>query len=140
MRTLSRHYDLAIFTAAEQVYADLILQRISQATTKEPAFQFKYKKYREHCQRVSLGKRQFLVKNLDVFLDYGLDLNNVVIIDNLPVSYIKNKQNGIPIKSFYGEPDRELFKLLHYLLTFDPRAPLASQNLFHNDNINLFEN
>ena len=43
-------------------------------------------------------------------------MKDVVIVDNKVESYSVNLENGIPIKSFYGEPDdNHLLLLKEYL-------------------------
>jgi hypothetical protein len=64
----------------------------------------------------------------------GLDINNILLIDNLADSYSNNKKNGIPIISYnkYNLDDIELLKLLIYCNTFDKKMSLVDQNIFHN--------
>jgi TFIIF-interacting CTD phosphatase-like protein len=42
------------------------------------------------------------VKDLSLLLN-GRDIKDVIIIDNKVESYSSNLENGIPIKSYYGE-------------------------------------
>ena len=44
------------------------------------------------------------------------DFKDIIIIDNNPISYIWNKENGIPIKSWFDDlNDNELIKLIPFL-------------------------
>ena len=53
------------------------------------------------------------IKNLSII---NRDYKDIIIIDNNPISYAFNKDNGIPIKSWFDDPnDNELIKLLPFL-------------------------
>ena len=46
----------------------------------------------------------------------GRDLKKIVLVDNSPVCYSLQPENGIPIKSWYGDKtDTELYKLTDFL-------------------------
>lgn len=56
------------------------------------------------------------VKDLTILLN-GRSLNDILIIDNKVKSYSGNLENGIPIKSYRGQPeDTSLISLAAYLL------------------------
>ena len=67
-------------------------------------------------------------------------LNDVIILDNNPISYKYNKRNGLPIKSWhYDKNDKELIKiipLLNFLSTVDDVRKYISF-IIENDEINF---
>lgn len=65
--------------------------------------------YREHC---TFDGRTYL-KNLG---ELGRDLKNVIIVDNIPRSFYLHSENGIPIESWFEDPeDTELMKMVPIL-------------------------
>jgi len=76
LKRLSQHFDIIIFTASTQAYADPILDHI------DPDRVVKCRLYRESC---SLIKNQIFVKDLRVL---GRNLSNVLLVDNAPYSYL----------------------------------------------------
>ena len=110
LRRMSRIYDLGIFTAGTQIYATAVIDKIDKFGL------IKTKYYRHHCCESPAG----FVKNLTML---GKDLKDVILLDNNPVSYTKQKENGIHIKSWYGnKADKELINycdLLEKVSTFE---------------------
>ena len=90
---INKIYELIIFTAGTQEYADPILNIIDQKNCF-----FEKRLYRQHAIIIDDG----FVKDLSLL---GRDLRKVIIIDNNPFNYELQKENGIFIKSFYGEKD-----------------------------------
>jgi CTD small phosphatase-like protein 2 len=90
---INKIYELIIFTAGTQEYADPILNIIDQKNCF-----FEKRLYRQHAIIIDNG----FVKDLSLL---GRDLKKVIIIDNNPLNYELQKENGIFIKSFYGEKD-----------------------------------
>ena len=108
---LSEFYELVIFTAAMQDYADWIIQGIDQRGL------IKHRLYRQHCQFSENGedKQIHSVKDLRLL---GRDIRKTIIIDNLKENFMSTcPNNGIEIKSWYGEDleDCELKKLIPFL-------------------------
>lgn len=102
---LSNFYELCVFTAGEQVYADTVLDFIDKDRTVIP-----HRLYRQHCVNPEAG---IYVKDLRIIRDR--DLKDIIIVDNSIVSFAFNLQNGIPIAAFTGQPkDEELL----YMVTF----------------------
>ena len=97
-------FEVVIFTASVSDYANPILDLLD--TEKK----IKYRLYREHCIKIDKDK---YIKNLYCL---GRDLNNVIIIDNNPISYALNIENGIPISTWQtNQADNELIKLIPFL-------------------------
>jgi hypothetical protein len=59
----------------------------------------------------------------------GLELNQMLIVDNQMFSYASNLQNGVPILDFQGQKkDTELKKLTYYLLQIAGSENLPATN------------
>lgn len=100
-------WELAIFTAAEKTYADLIIDVIDP----EKKF-FRHRLYRDHCFRNEDG---VYVKDLRIIADR--EFEELVIIDNCMLSFSHQLENGVPICSYLGNNpnDSELLYLITYL-------------------------
>ena len=97
-------FEVVVFTASVQVYANLILDEIDIEK------KIKYRLYRDHCIKIDNDK---YIKNLYCL---GRDLKNVIIIDNNPLSYTLNIENGLPISTWEtNQNDNELIKLIPIL-------------------------
>ncbi len=105
LQNLSKHFDVIIFTASTQAYADSIIDHI------DPKRVVQHRLYRESC---SLVRNQIFVKDLRVL---GRNLANVVLVDNAPYSYMMQLGNAIPILPYYkGKDDDQLVILEQYLM------------------------
>lgn len=93
LKRLSQHFDIIVFTASTQAYADPILDHI------DPHRVIQHRLYRESC---SLIKNQIFVKDLRVL---GRKMQNIVLVDNAPYSYIMQLENAIPIIPYYRGKD-----------------------------------
>ena len=101
----SSHFEVIIFTAARKSYADCIIDHLDPYNTL-----VHHRLYREHCIKVPEG----FIKDLRVL---GRDLAKVVIVDDSPVSFSSNIENGLQIKRWCGDTeDRELLKLTEVLV------------------------
>ncbi len=89
---LSQFYEMAIFTAAEQEYADLIIDQIDPENKL-----FRHRLYRQHCFKCDDAH----VKDLRIIEDR--DLEDIVIVDNSVISFSFQIDNGVPICAFYSE-------------------------------------
>ena len=102
---LSNMYEICVFTAGEQDYADTILNFIDEDRSI-----IKHRLYRQHCVRPDSG---VYVKDLSIIADRNL--KDIILVDNSIISFAFNLSNGIPIKAFLGDkPDEELL----YMVTF----------------------
>jgi len=105
LKELNKVYELIIFTAGTQDYADPILNVIE----KKHKF-FEKRLYRQHCIILD----NIFVKDLSKL---GRDLNKIIIVDNMKQNFKLQKENGIFIKNFYGDKnDSTLVELLPILL------------------------
>ena len=101
-------FEIVIFTASLSEYANPLLDFIDKNK------KCKYRLYREHCCSYNNGFTNSFTKDLKKL---DRDMKNLIIIDNNPKSYMLNKENGIPIKTWVEDiNDRELYKLIPYLL------------------------
>ncbi|KAL4476434.1 hypothetical protein ABPG74_010167 [Tetrahymena malaccensis] len=99
LEEMSEYYEIIIFTAALQDYADFILDIIDSKKS------ISYKLYRQH----TVAYQNSYIKDLSRI---GRDLNKIIIIDNLPENFKLQPENGIYIQSWYGESeDRALYDL-----------------------------
>lgn len=113
IQEMSKHYEIVIFTAALQDYADFILDIIDNNST------IKHRLYRQHT---SLHEGS-TVKDLSKL---GRNLAKTLIIDNLPENFSIQPENGIYIQSWFGEPeDRALFELAPLLKGTPTQYPLT---------------
>ena len=88
---LDKYYELIIFTGATQDYANLLIDAI-----EENKIYFEHRLYRQHMIIID---NEF-VKDLTRI---GRPLDKIVIVDNMPQNYRLQRENGINIKSFWGE-------------------------------------
>lgn len=105
------HYKVAFWTSATQDYASNILKEI----IKEDKIEFIYS--REKCTlKFNYDGTTEYIKNLNKIKN-KYNLNDVLIVDDLPKTARKNYGNYIKIEPFNGElNDNELIKLLDYLI------------------------
>lgn len=93
MEHLSKYYEIVVFTAGEQTYADAILDQIdaeNQIISKRI--------YRDSCINPAPG---VYVKDLRVITDRAIE--DIVIVDNSIISFAYNMDNGVPISAFFTE-------------------------------------
>ena len=104
LEQMSLFYNLIIFTASLKDYADPILNYIDP----DNLF-FKKRYYREH----TINNLNSNLKDLSIL---NLDLSKVIIVDNIPENFERQKKNGIFIKSWYSdEKDTALQELIPFL-------------------------
>ena len=108
LENVSSIFEVVIFTASLSEYANPLLDFIDKNK------KCKYRLYREHCCSLSNGFTNSFTKDLKKL---DRDMKNLIIIDNNPKSYILNKDNGVPIKTWVEDiNDRELLRLIPYLI------------------------
>ena len=108
LESVSSIYEVVIFTASLSEYANPLVDFIDKNK------KCKYRLYREHCCSFSNGFTNSFTKDLKKL---DRDMKNLIIIDNNPKSYILNKENGVPIKTWVEDiNDRELLRLIPYLI------------------------
>ncbi|CDW73412.1 nli interacting factor-like phosphatase family protein [Stylonychia lemnae] len=104
LKTLSQYFEIVIFTAASQDYADWILDVLDP----NKAF-ISHRLYRQHTQYDD----GVYVKDLNLL---GRDLKKTIIIDNIRENFERQDANGIEIVTWLNDPnDRELDNLQVFL-------------------------
>lgn len=105
-------YELVVFTAASQAYADLVLDALDWERTIE------HRLYRQHTTEKN-GKT---LKDLSLL---GRDLRRVIIVDNTPENFSLQPGNGLHVPTWTGDPmDRCLSWLLPLLANIARSEPL----------------
>ena len=67
------------------------------------------------------------IKDLRVFK--GVDLSNMLIIDNFVYSFAFHLENGIPMVPFFGDKeDKEMIKLMKYVKSISDKDDVRSAN------------
>lgn len=104
LKKVSKWYNVVIFTASVQEYADPVIDWLE----KDCKF-FKARFYRQHCT----FRNGSYIKDLSIVHP---DLSKVIIIDNSPVSYSMHEDNAIPIEGWISDPsDKNLLHLIPFL-------------------------
>jgi len=106
LEKLAAFYEIIVFTAGQQEYADNILDYID-----EDRKMFAKRLYRQDCIQVD----QFYIKDLDIICDR--DRKDMIIVDNSIMSFAFDLDNGVPINSYMGTEtdDKELLFLFSFL-------------------------
>jgi CTD small phosphatase-like protein 2 len=92
----SENFDLVVFTASDQDYADTIINYIE----KEKKY-FKMRLYRNNCIFIEPG---LYIKDLRIFNSWK-KMEDIIIIDNSLFSFANQLNNGILITSFFDDKD-----------------------------------
>ncbi|GAB5368724.1 hypothetical protein AAMO2058_001344400 [Amorphochlora amoebiformis] len=101
-------FETYTYTAAAEVYARPLLDQLDTEGKLKGRF------YRQHCQLT----RGLYLK--DISLVGGDDLRRTILVDNNPISFILQPDNGIPVISFYDQADDEtLPSVLEFLRMLD---------------------
>ena len=107
LNEISKHFDLAIFTAAMKGYADTILDFIDP---NNELFQFRL--YRDACIPI---QQKLYIKDLRIIKDY--DPMNVLLMDNSLYSFMNQPSNGMLVNSFYtNHKDTQLISAKNFLI------------------------
>ena len=103
LEKISKKYEIVIFTASISKYAGPLLDILDKNKLCS------YRLFREHCTLINSS----FVKDLKKL---GRDLKDVVIVDNSPMAYLLNNDNGLPILTWFDDKDdRELYKIIPIL-------------------------
>ncbi|KAK9375367.1 NLI interacting factor-like phosphatase-domain-containing protein [Lipomyces chichibuensis] len=104
LKKVSLWYNLVIFTASVQEYADPVIDWLER---DRKYFRARY--YRQHCTFRNGG----YVKDITVVEP---DLSKVMIIDNSPISYFLHEDNAIAVEGWINDPsDLDLLHLVPFL-------------------------
>ena len=115
---ISPFFEIIIFTASISEYASPLLDELDKDKLTSG------RKFRQDC----LFNHGLYLKDLK---SVGKNLKDVIIIDNNPVSYVLNPDNGVPILTWYEDlNDKELLSLiplLKYLSTVEDVRPIITR-------------
>ena len=125
LENMGKIYEIVIFTASVSKYADPLLDIIDKDKN------CKFRLFREHCTQINT----FYVKEIKKL---GRELKDIVIVDNSPMSYALNPENGLPILTWFDDKeDRELYNISSILefLSFVPDVRKYINQFVVNDEI-----
>ena len=91
LKKVKQKYELIVFTSGTKEYADPLEDAIEQERKY-----FDARLYRQHT--IAYGKD--IIKDISRI---GRPLDKIIIVENMQQNYRLQKENGILIKSFYGE-------------------------------------
>ena len=104
LNEMAKYFELIIFTAASEDYADIVLNELDKNKV------IKYKLYRKHTEQIN----GIFVKDLKKI---GRDLDKILIVDNNKDNFSLQPENGLHISSFIGDQnDDELYNLSEDLM------------------------
>ena len=117
LKKISELFNVIIFTASIKEYAEPLIDKL------DPDKKFG-RLFRQNC----LNKNGLYIKDLK---QIGNNYKDMIIIDNNPISFSLNRDNGLPIITWYeNSDDNELIKLiplLEYLSKVDDVRPIINQ-------------
>ena len=147
IKNISKYYELIIFTASLSNYASPLLDILDKDNN------IKYRLYRENCTFTN----GIYIKELKKL---NRDLKDLIIVDNSPLAYTLDIDNGLPIKTWYDDKnDVELYKInsiLEFLaatedvrkyikqfvrrneIVYEDAMNLINNKSYINKNLNLF--
>ena len=97
---VSKYFEVVIFTASIPKYASPLLDILDKQKN------IKHRLYREQCTFIN----GLYIKDLKRL---NRPLKDLIIVDNSPLAYAFNEENGLPIKTWYDDySDNELQKIL----------------------------
>ena len=99
IKELSDYYEIIIFTASYQNYADLAINGIDIDK------RIKYRLYRQHTMKIG----NTIIKDLSKL---GRDLKKIIIVDNCSENYSLQPKNGINLIDFTGNNNDDILLYL----------------------------
>ena len=110
---VSKFFEVGIFTASVKEYADAVIDFLDPNKNL-----IKFRLYRNNC--INVNDRIF-VKDLRIIK--GVDITDIILLDNSIYSFSAQLNNGILVNSFYNDKnDIELYNVLGYLLNYIVKA------------------
>lgn len=109
LATMSRYYELVIFTAGVRRYADAVVDAVDRRRVVKRRY------FRNDCVVVTKDGRECIMKELSGICR---NLSKAIMIDNTPDAYACNKENAIPISTWYSDQnDEALLNLMPFLIS-----------------------
>jgi Dullard-like phosphatase family protein len=103
IKSVGKFFELVIFTASISKYASPLLDILDKEKN------IKFRLYRDQCTFIN----GIYIKDLK---KCNRNLKDLIIVDNSPIAYTFDSDNGLPIKTWIEDPDdRELMRLLPIL-------------------------
>ena len=103
IKSVAKFFEVVIFTASISKYASPLLDILDKEKN------IKYRLYRDHCTFIN----GIYIKDLK---KCNRNLKDLIIVDNSPIAYTFDSDNGLPIKTWIEDPDdKELMKLVPIL-------------------------
>ncbi|EJU04267.1 NLI interacting factor, partial [Dacryopinax primogenitus] len=103
LREMGDHYEVVVFTASLSKYADPVLDKLDVNRV------ISHRLFRESCY----NHKGNYVKDLSRL---GRPIQDMIILDNSPASYIFHPNNAVPVTSWFNDPhDTELTDLCPFL-------------------------
>jgi CTD small phosphatase-like protein 2 len=126
---VSKYFVVGIFTASVKAYADAVIDYLDP---NKNLIQFRL--YRNNC--ININDKIF-VKDLRIIK--GIDIKDIILLDNSIYSFSAQINNGILVNSFFNDKnDIELYNVLGYLLNFLVKAEdvrVVNEQFFNFDKI-----
>ena len=97
LKAMQEEFHAQVFTAALSCYAEPVLNRLDPKRSI-----FKRRLYREGCTPTGTGA---FAKDLSLHFK---DLSRVVLVDNNPVSLMRQPDNGLLVPSFFDDPNDDV--------------------------------
>ncbi len=111
LKELSKHFEIVLFTAAEEDYTGIVLNELNKKNYITHILCRKYTEFKDGCYIKDLSK-------------LGRDLSKVCIVDNNKDNFKLQPENGLFISSYYGEQnDNELYLLCGDLMKIIETQP-----------------
>ncbi|KEG12230.1 putative nuclear lim interactor-interacting factor-like protein [Trypanosoma grayi] len=93
LNVVSRMFEVVIFTASHSAYCTALMDQL------DPEGKLGFLRlFREHCTKCDGS----FVKDLWLL---GRPLNRIILLDNSPTAYLFQPRNGLPIVSWFGDPN-----------------------------------
>ena len=126
---VSKYFVVGIFTASVKDYADAVIDYLDPNKNL-----IKFRLYRNNC--INLNDKIF-VKDLRIIK--GIDIKDIILLDNSIYSFAAQINNGILVNSFFNDKnDIELYNVMGYLLNFLVKADdvrVINEQFFNFDKI-----
>eukprot|EP01147_Barroeca_monosierra_P003733 gene3733-6263_t len=114
LNAVGQLYEVVLFTASLSKYADPVADRL------DPKRNISHRLFREHC----VMSQGIFIKDLSRL---GRDVDQTIIVDNAPASYLYHPKNAVPIQTWLDDPQdtvlRDLIPFFHDLAQSDDIYP-----------------